>query len=175
MKFKHMGKNYKLNDNLKEVAEKKLGKLDKYFSEDVECRVTYSQERNFRKVEVTIIIPGTILRAEESTDDIYTSIDRVVDALVSQIKKHKTRLQKRFIGTETIRFENIPEVEEEIEISKIVKIKTFGVKPMSADEAILQMELIGHNFYVFLDGETDLVKVVYKRKDGNYGMLEPGF
>lgn len=176
MKFKHMGKNYKLNDNLKEVSEKKLGKLDKYFSEDIECKVTYSQEKNFRKVEVTIMIPGAILRAEESTDDMYTSIDKVVDALVSQIRKHKTRLERRFTSSESIRFENIPEIEEpEVDVSKIVKIKTFGVKPMSADEAILQMELIGHNFYVFLDAETDLVKVVYKRKDGNYGMLEPAF
>lgn len=174
MKFKHMGKNYKVTDNLKEVAEKKLDKLEKYFKEDVECRVTYSQEKNFRKVEVTILITGAVLRAEESTDDIYTSIDRAVNALESQIRKHKTKLQKRYNDGQTIRFENIPEVEE-VETPKVVKVKTFGVKPMSVDEAVLQMELVGHNFYVFLDADTDLVKVVYKRKDNNYGLLEPAF
>lgn len=176
MKFNHMGKNYKLSDSLKEVSEKKLSRLDKYFTEDVECKITYSQEKNLRKVEVTILIPGTVLRAEESTDDMYTSIDRVIDSLVSQIRKYKTKLQKRLNNGKTIRFENIPELEDhEEDTSKIVKVKSFGVKPMNAEEAILQMELVGHNFYVFLDADTDLVKVVYKRKDGNYGLLEPAF
>ncbi|WP_100066148.1 ribosome hibernation-promoting factor, HPF/YfiA family [Miniphocaeibacter massiliensis] len=177
MKLKHIGKNYNVNENLKEVAEKKLGRLDKYFKEDVEAKVTYSQEKNLRKVEVTIFLSGTVLRAEESTDDMYTSIDRVVDALVSQVRKYKTKLQKRYQSGETIRFENIPEIEEkeDEDAPKIVKVKSFGIKPMSVEEAILQMELVGHNFYVFLDAETDLVKVVYKRKDGNYGLLEPAF
>ncbi len=176
MNLKHIGKNYNVSDNLKEIAEKKLGRLDKYFNEDVEAKVTYSQQKNQRKVEVTIFLSGAVLRAEESTADMYTSIDRVVDSLVSQIRKHKTKLQKRYHSGETIRFENIPEVEEaEEDAPKIVKVKTFGVKPMSVEEAILQMELVGHNFYVFLDGETDLVKVVYKRKDGDYGLLEPAF
>ncbi|MEZ7821218.1 MAG: ribosome-associated translation inhibitor RaiA, partial [Patescibacteria group bacterium] len=164
MNLKHIGKNYNVSDNLKEVADKKLGRLDKYFNEDVEAKVTYSQQKNFRKVEVTIFLSGAVLRAEESTDDMYTSIDRVVDSLVSQVRKHKTKLQKRYQSGETIRFENIPPIEthEEEDAPKIVKIKSFGIKPMSADEAILQMELVGHNFYVFLDAETDLVKVVYK-------------
>lgn len=174
MNFKHMGKNYKVTDSLKEVAEKKLNKLEKYFKEDVECRVTYSQEKNLRKVEVTILLTGTILRAEEATDDMYTSIDRAVNALESQMRKYKTKLQKRYNDGKTIRFENIPEVEE-VETPKVVKVKTFGMKPMNVDEAILQMELLGHAFFVFLDADTDLVKVVYKRKDNNYGLLEPAF
>lgn len=175
MKFKHMGKNYKLSDNFKELSEKKLGKLDKYFNEEVDCKVTYTEVKNSKKVEVTIVIPGAVLRAEESTDDMLVSIDRAVDALVSQIRKHKTKLQKRFNSGDTIRFENIAGIENDVEPSKIVKVKTFGMKPMSPDEAILQMELVGHNFYVFLDADTDLAKVVYKRKDGNYGLLEPAF
>ncbi|MDO5017688.1 MAG: ribosome-associated translation inhibitor RaiA [Lagierella massiliensis] len=178
MKFTHVGKNYKVGDNLKEISEKKLGKLDKYFADDVELRITYSQEGKFAKAEVTILIPGTVLRAEEATDDIKTSIDRVVDSLESQIRKYKTRLQKRYNNGRTIRFENIAEMvgEEKPENEKkIVKVKKFGLKPMDAEEAILQMELISHDFFVFLDSRTDLVKVVYKRKDGNYGILEPDF
>ncbi len=176
MKFTHVGKNYKVGANLKEIAEKKLGKVDKYFAEDIEARVTYSQEGQLEKAEVTILIPGTVLRAEHSTEDIKNSLDRVVDSLESQIRKHKTKLQRRYNTGKTIRFENILEEEEpEEDPKKIVKVKKFGLKPMNSEEAILQMELISHDFFVFLDSETDLVKVVYKRRDGNYGILEPDF
>ena len=176
MKFTHLGKNYKVGDNLKEMSEKKLSKLEKYFAEDIEAKITYSQEGNSEKAEVTILIPGTVLRAEQVSDDIRNSLDRVVDSLESQIRKYKTKLQKRYNSGKTIRFENIESHEEKAqEAKKIVKVKKFGLKPMDAEEAILQMELISHDFFVFLDSETDLVKVIYKRKDGNYGLLEPDF
>lgn len=177
MKLNYTGKNYDISTALREVADKKLGRLDKYFKEDVEGRVTFSTQKNFRIVEVTIFLPGVVLRAEEASDEMYTAIDRCVDALERQIRKYKTRLQKRYNTGETIRFENILHSEdepvEEDNGPKIVRVKRFGLKPMSPEEAVLQMELVGHAFFVFLDGETNEVQVVYKRKDGDYGLIEP--
>lgn len=175
MKLIYTGKNYKVSETLKEVAGKKIGKLSKYFDEELEARVVFSEERNFKIVEVTVYLPGGLLRAEEEDMEMYTAIDRAVDALESQIRKHKTKLQKRYRTNETIRFDNIDtsEVEKEEEGPKIVRIKRFGLKPMLAEEAVLQMDLLGHNFFVFLEGETNTVQVVYKRKDGNYGLITP--
>lgn len=177
MKIKITGKNMDITDALREIAFKKLGKLDKYFQEDVDANVTFSVEKDRQIIEVTINLPGTILRAEEYSDDMYTSIDKAVDVLEGQIRKYKTKLQKRYQKGETIRFENIepmPKPKEE-DIPKLVKVKRFAMKPMDAEEAILQMELLRHNFFVFMNGETDEVNVVYKRKDGNYGLIEPEF
>lgn len=175
MKLNYTGKNYDISNTLKELAEKKIGRLDKYFKDDVEGRVTFSSQKNLRIVEVTIFLPGVVLRAEEACDEMYTSIDRCVDALERQVRKYKTRLQKRNNTGETIRFENIEYEEPETpeEGPEIVRVKRFGLKPMSPEEAVLQMDLLGHNFFVFLDGETNEVQVVYKRKDGNYGLIEP--
>ena len=177
MKMNYTGKNMDVTDALRDVTEKKLSKLDKYFQTDVKGNVTFGTEKNRKIIEVTINLPGTILRAEESSDDMYASIDRAVDVLERQIRKHKTKLQKRYKNTETIRFENVPSPTKEDEEDKptLVKRKRFGLKPMSIDEAILQMELLRHNFFVFMDAETEEVSVVYKRKDGNYGLIEPDF
>ena len=177
MKIKITGKNMDITDALKEITFKKIGRLDKYFQGDVDTNVTFSVEKNRQIIEVTINLPGTILRAEEYSDDMYTSIDKAVDVLERQIRKYKTKLQKRYKNGETIRFENIepmPKPKEE-DIPKLVKVKRFAMKPMDAEEAILQMELLRHNFFVFMNGETDEVNVVYKRKDGNYGLIEPEF
>ncbi|HHV27323.1 MAG TPA: ribosome-associated translation inhibitor RaiA [Tissierellia bacterium] len=177
MKIKITGKNMDITDALKEITFKKIGKLDKYFQEDVDTNVTFSVEKNRQIIEVTINLPGTILRAEEYSDDMYNSIDKAVDVLEGQIRKYKTKLQKRYQNGETIRFENIepmPKLKEE-DIPKLVKVKRFAMKPMDAEEAILQMELLRHNFFVFMNGETEEVNVVYKRKDGNYGLIEPEF
>lgn len=177
MKIKITGKNMDITDALREIAFKKLGKLDKYFQGDVDTNVTFSVEKDRQIIEVTINLPGTILRAEEYSDDMYTSIDKAVDVLEGQIRKYKTKLQKRYQNGETVRFENIepmPKPKEE-DIPKLVKVKRFAMKPMDAEEAILQMELLRHNFFVFMNGETDEVNVVYKRKDGNYGLIEPEF
>lgn len=175
MKLTYTGKNYDISNSLREVAEKKLGRLDKYFQDDVEGRVTFSSQKNLRIVEVTLFLPGMVIRAEEEEDEMYNSIDRAVDALERQIRKYKTRLQKRYNDGNTIRFENIEqEMDKEAEEGpEIVRVKRFGLKPMSAEEAVLQMDLLGHNFFVFLEGETNEVQVVYKRKDGNYGLIEP--
>jgi putative sigma-54 modulation protein len=177
MKIIVTGRNIVVTDALRSTVEKKLGKLDKYFSKDVEIKVRLGVEKVRQIIEVTIPFDGAILRAEEWSDDMYHSIDKVVDVLERQIRKHKTKLQRRNHIGETIRFENIhalPNDEKENE-HKIVKTKRFAMKPMDAEEAVLQMELLGHNFFVFKDAETDEVNVVYKRKDGNYGLIEPEF
>ncbi|WP_066505873.1 ribosome hibernation-promoting factor, HPF/YfiA family [Abyssisolibacter fermentans] len=168
------GKTIVITDALKNTVEKKLSKLDKYFLDDVEATATLSVEKNRQIIEVTIPLAKGIIRAEEETDDMYTSLDRVVDVLERQIRKHKTKLQKMVHNGETIRFENIPNgiIEKE---AKIVRTKKFAMKPMYEEEAVLQMELLRHAFFVFMNAKTDEVNVVYKRKDGNYGLIEPIF
>ncbi|MBZ2174864.1 ribosome-associated translation inhibitor RaiA [Schnuerera sp. xch1] len=175
MKLNFTGKNVDVTEALKDVTTKKLGKLDKFFQNDVEGNVTYSVERNWKVIEITINLPGTILRAEESSDDMYTSIDKSVDILERQIRKYKTKLQRRYQNGETIRFENVMPLKEEDNKPKIVKTKKFGMKPMNIEEAILQMELLRHNFFVFMNADSEDVNVIYKRKDGNYGLIEPEF
>lgn len=174
MKLHYVGKNIDVTDSLREIADKKYSRLNKYFTQDLEGTVTFVVEKNERIAEVTIHLPGTILRSEQSSDDMYTSIDRTVDALESQIRKYKARLQKRFGHEDTIRFDNIQTEEEpeEMEERRIVKVKRFGLKPMSPEEASMQMELLGHNFFVYRDAETDGIHVIYKRRDGDYGVIE---
>lgn len=175
MIMKYAGKNMEVTNALKEVTEKKLSKLDKYFQKDIEGNVTFSTQKNRKIIEVTINLPGTIIRAEESSDDMYASIDKAIDILERQIRKYKTKLQKRYQNGETIRFENVMPLSKEYDEDrpKLVKRKKFGLKPMSPEEAILQMELLRHNFFVFMDADTEDVNVVYKRKDGDYGLIEP--
>lgn len=180
MKITISGKNMEVTNGLRDAVEKKIGKLDKFFHEGVPADVTLSVEKNRHIIEVTIPFSGAILRAEESSEDMYASIDRVVDILDRQIRKHKTKLQKRTNNGKTIRFENIPafvetDKTEKTEEPSIVKTKKFAIKPMDEEEAILQMELLRHSFFVFRNAETDEVNVVYKRKDGNYGLIEPQF
>lgn len=172
MKLELIGKNITLTDNLKEHAEKKLSKLDKYFAEEVKAKATFSSTKGNQKVEVTIFLPGTILRAEESTQDMYASIDKVQASLERQVRKHKTKLKKRYQGkSESIKFENV-EPAEEADEGEILKRKSFELTPMMEEEAILQMELLNHNFFVFLNGKTDEVNILYKRGEGGYGLIE---
>jgi putative sigma-54 modulation protein len=174
MRFMITGKNIALTDALKDAVEKKLGKLDKYFDANVEARATLSVQKNRQIIEVTIPTNGIILRGEEATDDMYTSIDNVVEKIEKQIAKHKTKLEKR-VHEGTLRFADVPAYDFDDNELKIVKTKRFAMKPMSADEAVLQMDLLGHNFFVFMNAESNEVNVVYKRKDGNYGLIEPEF
>lgn len=170
MLFNFVGKNIDLTDSLKDMAEKKFSKLEKFFSEEIEARAVFSTQKDNQTVEVTVFLPDTIIRAEETTDDMYTSIDNAVDVLERQIRKHKTKLKKRYQNNETIRFDLIDDrLEEE---NKIVKRKKFELNPMSEEEAILQMELLNHKFFIFLDADTESVEVLYKRNDGNYGIIE---
>jgi putative sigma-54 modulation protein len=174
MRITVYGKNIDVTAGMKSMLEKKLSRMDKYFSPEADATATMSTQKGKHILEVTIPINGTILRAEESTDDMYASIDLVVDKLESQLKKHKSKLEKKQKDHATIRFDfsSIPE-EPKIDEPSVVKTKRFPIKPMSPDEASLQMDLLGHNFYVFLNSESEEVNVVYKRKDGNYGLIEP--
>lgn len=177
MIMNYAGKNIEVTNALRNITQKKLGKLDKYFDKDIEVKVTFSTEKNRKIIEVTINLPGTIIRAEESTDDMYASIDRAVDVLERQIRKYKTKLQDKYQNNKTIRFENVVSMNNQDKAvddsPKIVRTKRFGLKPMNTEEAVLQMELLGHNFFVFRDADTADTNVVYKRKDGNYGLIEP--
>lgn len=171
MKLQFIGKNIEITDALKEITAKKFEKLDKFFSKDVEGKVTFSSVKNDKIFEATIYLPNsTILRAEESTSDMYTSIDIVLDNLERQIRKNKTKLQKKYQALETIRFEKISEPVEEEE-PKIVRVKNFDVATMSEEEAILQIELLNHDFFIFKNAKDSKTNVLYKRKDGNYGLI----
>ncbi|KMT23380.1 ribosome hibernation-promoting factor, HPF/YfiA family [Clostridium cylindrosporum] len=174
MKFKIIGRNIEVTEALKDSIEKKIGRLDKYFNPDLEAKVTLSVEKNRQIVEVTIPTNGVIVRGEETTEDMYTAIDRVVDKIERQIVKHKHKIERRGDFTQSLRFSEIP-TETDEDDSKVVKTKKFAVKPMDIEEAVLQMDLLGHNFFVFRSSDTDEVNVVYKRKDGNYGLIEPEF
>ncbi|MCR4945203.1 MAG: ribosome-associated translation inhibitor RaiA [Clostridium sp.] len=177
MKVTVVAKNIQLTPALKESVEKKISKLDRYFEPNIEARATLSVQKNRQIVEVTIPFNGVILRGEESTEDMYKSIDLVEDKLERQIRKQKTKLAKRNSGG-SLRYSsfNPKEVDESLEEDKkVVKTKSFNVKPMSSEEAILQMELLGHNFFVYQDADTNRVSVMYKRKDGDYGLIEPDY
>lgn len=174
MKVTLITKNIELTPALKDMVEKKVSKLDKYFEGNVEAKATLTVQKNRHKVEVVIPFNGVLLRAEEITDDMYKSIDRVEEKLERQIRKQKTKLSKRI--NNQLKFSEIAtdNFDEDYE-GELVKTKKFTVKPMNVDEAILQMELIGHNFFVYKDADTNNVSVLYKRKDGNYGLLEPEY
>ena len=174
MRVTVIGKNINVTPALKEIVEKKISKLDKYFQPDTEARATLTVQKNRQILEVTISFNGVILRCEEATDDMYKSIDLVQAKLERQIRKQKTKLQRR--NNESLRFNSIKEIAlEEDDEGEIVKVKKFNIKPMNTEEAILQMELVQHNFFVFKDADTNNVNVIYKRKDGNYGLLEPDY
>jgi len=178
MRISVRGKNIEATPALIDYAEKKLGKLDKHFDKATDVQVVLSVIRDEHIVEVTMNLNGLILRGEESTGDMYASIDKVVDKLERQVKKYKTRMNKslrkrgvRVISEKLAATEAVERSEEEA--PKLVKTKRFTLKPMSTEEAILQMDLLGHNFFVYTSAENDAVNVVYKRKDGNYGLIEP--
>lgn len=173
MKIIITSKNMNASDHLKETIESKLDRLGKYFSNDIVANVTLSMEKGRQKIEATINAKGTIFRAEETTNDIYTGVDGVVEKLSSQMSRFKTKLQRKHKDHKEFLFAEIPEVAgEELEEMRVVRKKQFDLKPMTVDEAIMQMELLEHTFFVFLNVESDTVNVVYKRKDNDYGLLE---
>lgn len=167
------GKNYSPSDKLKETIEKKFKKLDKYFSDEVTGTVMTIKEKAGYKVEATIRAKGAIFRTEVRADDPYEAIDGVIDKLSNQMSKFKTKLQRKYKDSKALKFAELPEFEEEER--QIVKKKKFDLTPMTVDEAILQMELLAHNFFVFLNMETDSVNVVYRRNDNDYGLLETSY
>ncbi len=174
MKVIVTGRNLVITEAIREQVEKKLSKFDKMFRNDVEAHATFSTQKNNHIVEVTIPIKnGAFFRAEGVTEDMYQSIDEAVDKISRQMNKHKTKIEKRFYANDSIRFEEIPETNETFPEQAIVKTKRFGIKPMMPEEAVLQMELLGHDFFVFLNGDTEEINVVYRRKDGDFGLIEP--
>ena len=173
MKINISVKNFNASDNLKKVIEKKFVKLDKFFAQDIETNITLSMEKGRQKIEATINADGAVFRAEDDTQDIYGSVDRIVEKLSSQMSKYKKKIASRHKDSKSIRFEYIPDsTEVESEVFEIVRRKNYALNPMTPEEAILQMELLSHTFFVFLDMERDRVSVVYKRNDGKYGLLE---
>ncbi|MDD4200795.1 MAG: ribosome-associated translation inhibitor RaiA [Eubacteriales bacterium] len=166
------GKNYTPSDKLKETIEKKFAKLDKYFSDEITANLMVIKEKGRYKVEATINTNGMIFRAETRADDPYDCVDRCIEKLSNQMSKFKTKLKAKHKGLKDFGFEELPEHDEEQGEIKIVRSKKFQLTPMNEEEAIMQMEMLNHDFYVYLNMATDSVNVVYKRKDGHYGILE---
>lgn len=173
MKFIILGRNIDVTPGLKAAVEEKIGKLEKYFTPDTEVHVTLSVEKDRQKIEVTIPVKGSIIRSEQVSNDMYVSIDLVEEIIERQLKKYKTKLvdKQQMAASFSKQFmENDYMDDEEI---KIVRTKKFDIKPMYPEDACIQMELLGHSFFVFNNAETDQVNVVYKRKGDTYGLIEP--
>lgn len=175
MQFIISGKNIDVTEGLRTAVQDKLGKLERYFTEDTEIIVTLCVEKERQKIEVTIPVKGNIIRSEQVSNDMYVSIDLVEEVIERQLRKYKNKIiqkeqeagnfQKAFVEKD---------YEDDGEI-KIIRTKRFGFKPMYPEDACVQMELLGHDFYVFLNAETEEVNVVYKRKGNTYGLIEPEF
>lgn len=181
MRYIITGKNIDVTKSLQEKVIDKLSKLEKFFSPEAEARVTLSVEKLSQIVEVTIPTKGRLLRAEVEAADMYAAIDEIVDILERQLHKYKNKLkdkERRDTGSKdtaaNIMFDFVKDPKEDSN-TKIEKVKRFDLKPMDAEEAVLEMELIGHNFFVFRNGDTDEVNVVYKRKNNTYGLIEPEY
>ncbi len=174
MKIEVRGKNFEITNALREWVEKKVGKVEKYLDYIDEAQVMLSVTRGRHRAEVTIPLNGYVLRGEEETEDMYASIDKVMDKMERQLEKYKARIDPRSTG-ETLRDMFPAKASAEPDIPQVVRTKRFAMKPMPVEEAIMQMELIGHNFFVFRNSDTEEVNVVYSRRDGNYGLIEPEF
>ena len=177
MKIQILEKKVSLPEDVHAYANKKVAKLERYFAPETEVQVTLSVEKSRHIVEVTIPYEGGIIRGEEITTDMYASIDNVLDKLEKQIIRHRTRLEKNlrqgaFKYDEPLFSDSYEEFDDE-EPYRIVRVKRFPMKPMTEEEAMLQLELLNHSFYVFANADTGLINVLYKRKDGNYGLIEP--
>ncbi len=173
MRYIISGKNIDVTEGLRDAIYEKIGKLERYFTEDTEVHVTFSVEKERHKIEVTIPMKGNIIRAEEESTDMYVSIDLVEEIIERQLRKYKNKIiekkQAAHNLSQAFAEEEIVD-EEEIEI---IRSKRFAIKPMDPEEACVQMELLGHDFYVFRNSETDEVNVVYRRKKNSYGLIEP--
>ena len=167
------GKNLEVTDGLRAAINDKLSKLERYFTPETEIIVTLSVEKERQKIEVTIPVKGSIIRSEQVSNDMYVSIDLVEEVIERQLRKYKNKIvdkqqaggnfQKAYIENEYMENEEI----------QIIRTKKFDIKPMYPEDACVQMELLGHNFFVFCNAETDEVNVVYKRKGNTYGLIEP--
>ena len=173
MRITITGRNLELTDGLKGAVEDKLGKLEKYFNPDTDIFVTLSVEKERQKIEVTIPVKGNIIRSEQVSNDMYVSIDLVEEIIERQIKKYKNKLIDQKQSASFFKQEFIEKDYMDDEEVKIIRTKKFDIKPMYPEDACIQMELLGHSFFVFINAETDQVNVVYKRKGDTYGLIEP--
>ena len=173
MKFIILGKNIEVTPGLRSAVEDKIGKLEKYFNPDTEAHVTLSVEKDRQKIEVTIPVKGNIIRSEQVSNDMYVSIDLVEEVIERQLKKYKTKLIAKEQSAGCFKQDFIEKDYMDEEEVQIVRTKKFDIKPMYPEDACVQMELLGYNFYVFCNAETDQVNVVYKRKGNTYGLIEP--
>lgn len=171
MKYTYVGKNVEVTEGMKGAVESKLSKLGNYFDCEKEAKVVMSTQKHNKKIEVTIYIKDLIIRAEETNEDMYVAIDLIVDKLERKIIKQKTRLQRKYNKSIRNQAFGLTEEPEDENKSEIVKHKLVNYKPMTDDEAVMQLELLNHDFYVYLNLEG-VPSVVYKRKDGNYGVIE---
>lgn len=175
MRFIITGRNIEVTDGLRSAVEEKLGKLDRFFAPETEVNVTLFVEHDVQKIEVTIPVKGKIIRAEEKSTDMYVSIDLVEEIIERQLKKYKNKIIDKKQDAVAFAKAFVEEEIEDEEDVKIIRTKRFGVKPMLPEEACVQMELLGHTFFVFSNAETGEVNVVYKRKGNTYGLIEPEF
>ena len=179
MKFIISGKNITVTEGLKTAVQDKLSKLERYFTPDTEVVVTLSVEKERQKIEVTIPVKGNIIRSEHVSNDMYVSIDLVEEVIERQLRKYKNKIVDKQQAAANFQKAYLDKDYDEDEEVKIIRTKKFGIKPMYPEDACVQMELLGHNFFVFYNvfsnSETDEVNVVYKRKNGTYGLIEPEF
>ena len=176
MNFIISGKNMEVGPRLRNQIESKLGKLEKYFTPETDIIVTLSVEKERQKIEVTIPMKGNIIRSEQVSDDMFVSIDLVEEVIERQLRKYKKKLIDKHQEGGGFKQEFVDEyVDDDEDAIQIIRTKRFGIKPMFPEDACVQMELLGHNFFVFMNAETDEVNVVYKRKNNTYGLIEPEF
>ena len=167
------GKNIEITEGLKNAIHEKLGKLERYFTPDTNVIVTLSVEKERQKIEVTIPVKGNIIRSEQVSNDMYVSIDLVEEVIERQLRKYKNKIVDKQQSAANFQKAYLDKDYEEDEEVKIIRTKKFDIKPMYPEDACVQMELLGHNFFVFCNAETDQVNVVYKRKGNTYGLIEP--
>lgn len=173
MRFIISGKNLDVTEGLKTAVQDKLGKLERYFTPNTEVHVTLSVEKERQKIEVTIPVKGNIIRSEQTSNDMYVSIDLVEEVIERQLRKYKNKIVDKKQEGGNFQKAFIEKDYDEDEEVKIIRTKRFGIKPMYPEDACVQMELLGHDFFVFINAETDQVNVVYKRKGDTYGLIEP--
>lgn len=175
MKYIISGKNIEITPGLRSAVEDKIGKLERYFTEGTEVHVTLSVEKERQKIEVTIPVKGNIIRSEQVSNDMYVSIDLVEEIIERQLKKYKNKLVDQKQSAGYFKQEYIDKEYMEDEEVKIIRSKKFDIKPMYPEDACIQMELLGHSFFVFCNAETEQINVVYKRKGNTYGLIEPEY
>lgn len=173
MRITITGRNIDITDGLRSAVEDKLSKLEKYFTPDTDVFVTLSVEKERQKIEVTIPVKGNIIRSEQVSNDMYVSIDLVEEVIERQLRKYKNKIVDKQQSAANFQKAYLDKDYEEDEEVKIIRTKKFDIKPMYPEDACVQMELLGHNFFVFCNAETDQVNVVYKRKGNTYGLIEP--